>query len=546
MIRNIFVKNFVLIDELSLDFNASFSSFTGETGAGKSLFIDALSILCGARSSTAFIQHGCDKALVEASFILTKEHPSRLLLEEGGYTLEEDILIVSKEFARDGKSIARINQRQTSASFLKKIMRGIVDIHSQHDSQYLLNVKSHLQLLDEYLCKPTLLQEIKQRYNEYKAKEKKLQKTLQEEFNQDDLDYYEFQLQEIEQLHLQECEIENLEKKQKEMKSFAKLSNKLQEITYLFQQVQQEKLFEISKQLEDIDISELQKVKTEILNAYYAIDEQKDNCMSFVDGFEYDEQAYNEIQSRIYEIQKVIRKHGNTFDDMIEKQKELQQKIHAIHNREAFIQNAQTEIEHARKMYYEKAQVLSSLRKQAALSLAEAIEKELVDLYLQDVCFSVRFEEAENADGIDKIEFYIAMNKGDVMRPLTKVISGGELSRLMLGLKTIFHKLQNIQLLVFDEIDSGVSGKVAYAIGKKMHKIANNNQVFAITHLASVAAWGDYQYVVEKNVIHDHTMTHIKVLNEDERICELAKISSNSTSEQALIAAKELLYSCRQ
>lgn len=543
MIQNLYVKNFVLIDELNLDFHSLFSTFTGETGAGKSLFIDALSFLCGARVNTSYIQKGSQQAFIEATISLPQSHPSVHKLEAAGYSLDDDYIIISREINIDGKSIARINNRNVTVSFIKDIMGDVIDIHSQHDSQYLLDNKNHLMLLDRFVNETFLLKQVKEAYQTYRNLQKELDKIENEEYSLDDLEFNKFQLNEITTMDLKDGEVENLEQMQKEMASFEKVSTKLAQAIKLIETSGYAKLYEAQKELDDIEQSSITSTKEELLNAYYLVDENVNNLKTYLHSLEYDEEKFNYVQTRLYEIQKLMRKHGHSYEKIMQKKAELETKIASMENRDAYILEKQKAIEVAYAQFQQIAYKLSEKRKLAAKQLEKQVQKELFDLHLPNAKFFVCFDKEDSDSGFDKVEFYITMNPGEDPKPLAKVISGGELSRLMLGLKTIFSKLQNIQTIIFDEIDTGVSGNVAYAIGKKMRQLANDAQVFSITHLAPVAAWGNYHYFVEKEVINERTLSRIRQLDENQRILELAAISSNSNSEQAINAAKELYQS---
>lgn len=541
MIKSIYVKNFVLIDELHLDFHNSFSCFTGETGAGKSLLIDAISILCGGRVSPQYIQKGAEKAFIEASIKPDiKDHPALELLRENGYELEEDCFIISREFTIEGKSSTKINHRNTTLSFIKEVMSQFVDIHSQHDTQYLLNPKYHLSLLDAYVNENNKLNEIKVLYKEYQKLSKEKEIFEKEEANPDDLEFLKFQLEEIETLDIKEDEIETLENQIQEMSSFEKVASNLQTSLKLIQESGYEKLYDVGKYLSESENEEVSSIKEEILNSYYTLEEQIERLSSFLQTMEFNEEEFNTIQQRLFEIKKLIRKHGSSYSNLIEKKEELTKRIKAIENRQVYLDELSFKCTQSFDIYRKAAKQMSILRKEKAFSLKEMIEKELIDLQLANACFDVQFEEGVYHNGIDKVEFMISMNIGENLKPLAKVASGGELSRLMLGLKSIFTSLAGIETIIFDEIDNGVSGSVAHSIGKKMQHLSKYTQVFAVTHLSPVAVWADCHYLVEKKSVTDHTNTNIKELNEDERIRELAMLANGNTNESSLNAAKEL------
>lgn len=544
MIREIYVKSFILINELHLHFDSNFSCFSGETGAGKSLLIDAISILCGERTSAQYIQKGAEKAFIEATIELEKNHPANKIISDAGYDIENNEFIISREFNQDGKSVARFNQRTTTLSFIKEIMSLLVDIHSQHDNQYLLNNKFHLSLLDEYVNNQALLQDIKDAYKTFKKEDNELKRFMEEEANPDDLDYLQFQLAEMDEMDIKENEVEELEQKQKDMSEFDKVCSHLNEAIHLIETSHYEQLYKVHKELDTIDNDIVVKANEEINNAYYLIDEQLSNLKDYRNSLSFDENEFDYIQSRIFEINKLFRKHGGSYRSYIRKREEMLERVAFIENRQNFIEKQTLKVKEAETIFLKKAEKLSELRKQKALCLEKEIQNELVDLHLENAVFKINFDRKINNYGVDQVEFLISMNAGETPKPLAKVASGGELSRLMLGLKTIFNRLAKIETIIFDEIDNGVSGAVAYAIGKKMNAIGKQAQVFAVTHLAPVAVWANQHYLVVKNQEQDHTSTNIRCLDKTERISELAMIAQGTNSEHALKAAEELYQRC--
>ncbi|NBK97300.1 MAG: DNA repair protein RecN [Erysipelotrichia bacterium] len=546
MIREIYVKNFILIDELHLQFANDFSCFSGETGAGKSLLIDAISILCGARCSSQYIQKGAQKAFIEATIELSENHLANQLIREAGYEIEDHTFVISREFNQEGKSVARFNQRVTTLSFIKEIMQLLVDIHSQHDNQYLLNNKFHLSLLDSYVNEKTLLKNVRELYQQYQKAEKKLQTLIHEDANPDDLEYLQFQLNEMETMNIKENEVDELEMKQKEMAAFDKISSSLSDAISTIENSRYEQLYHIQKQLDFIDDEQVSNAKEEIMNAYYSVDEQLSILKDYQSHLHFDEHTFNEIQSRLFDINKMFRKHGGSYKTYIQKQESIKEQIAFIENRQSFIDEQNKQVEEYKNAFLKESRKLSEVRKEKALNLQLEVQKELKELHLPNAVFMIRFDEKMNANGIDQVEFMISMNVGEDVKALAKVASGGELSRLMLGLKTIFNRLAKIETIIFDEIDNGVSGSVAYAIGKKMYTIAQHAQVFAVTHLAPVAVWADQHYLVVKKQDEKQTTSTISLLDKQAVIHELAMIAQGSQSEHSLLAAKELFERCQQ
>ncbi len=542
MILHLYIKDYVIIDELSLDFADGFSVFTGETGAGKSIIIDAISLLCGERLSTNVVRSGAEKAVIEAVF--TIQNPAALnFLYNSGFEAEEEN-ILSREITKDGRSTMRLNYRAITQGFARELTQHLIDIHNQHGTQYLLNPKNHLKLLDEYMKEDQLLAEVSAKYQEYSARKQSLETSLQTDYSEDERDYLLFQKAEIEKVNTYEGELDELEEKERKLLSFEKtsqaLSNAIEEFSGNNGAL--EKLYLGKRELEEVHDAELQNEIQKINDHYYELEDLFERVSDYYHSLSYDENEFNRILSRIYDLKKVIRKYGGTYSAMQKKYADMSDKLALMENREEYIRQAKAEVEEAYNLYYEAASTLSKKRQAAAKKLEKEIESELRDLELSSTTFRVDLaEHSGNIRGIDRVEFYISTNVGQPLNPLAEVASGGELSRIMLGLKTIFNSLYGIETIIFDEIDSGVSGKIATSIGLKMRKIAENAQVFSITHLGQVAACAKQHYYIYKEVADNKTYSRVRTLDYDGRIRELANIATGSESESALKSAKELL-----
>ncbi|HCT63151.1 MAG TPA: DNA repair protein RecN [Erysipelotrichaceae bacterium] len=543
MLQNLYLKNYILIDELRLDFKSGFSVFTGETGAGKSILIDAIGLLMGDRFTADMIRHGSDKAIIEAVFSTNSKHIASLL-SDLNYDFDLNELIISRELSQEGRSINRINNRSVPVSLLKEIGQYLVDIHSQNDTQYLLNNRYHLQLLDAYNIDRELIEDVKQLYHVYAKLKNELNEKEKHDLNPDDLDFLSFQSLEIENANLVVGEDEELETQQRLLMSFEKVSTRLTSAIDLLDENEgaRVKIYEAVKALRHIDeLESLQPITTAIDELYFILVEQIEELKEQFNGLSFDEDRLNQIQDRIFQINKLKKKYGRTIEQILEQHADINERIHAIEHREEVLEQLRRDCARAYKQFELKALELREIRKNNARALETAIIKEIRDLYLEKAQFSIVFSEVfANQYGLDFVEFLISMNPGESLKPLIKVASGGELSRLMLGMKVIFNDLQSIETVIFDEIDSGVSGRVATAIGQKMSSLARHAQVFSVTHLGQVAACSKTHYLVSKIQANTLTNTNIIELSEEGRIQELAMIASGSNTQNALSAAQEL------
>lgn len=434
MLAQMYVKDFVLIDNVNLSFCDGMSAFTGETGAGKSLLIDAIGILRGDRINASMVKQGKEKAIIEGVFTIEKEHPSRRILEEAGYEIEDDTVIIQREFTKDGKSTSRLNHRTTTVSLIKSVLASLIDIHSQHDSQYLLNNKYHLSLLDNYYDQSGLQKEVKALYQEYHQISEELAQALQNDYNEDDLEFLTFQLNEIDQAELKDGELEELEDEQKKIMAFEKISTALHQSVELLNgdQGANPAIYEACRLLENLDEDDaLVTAHDKLLELYYALDEQYQELYSYMEGMEYDEERANELSERIFLIHKILRKYGGDLVSVLEKREELDRKIDSILHRSDYLKKQEARKQEAYDAFYEKAKQLHEIRVSKAKELEQSIVIQLRDLHLEHAQFEVQFTTIEgNSHGIDQVEFLICMNKGEKLRPLQTTASGGELSQI--------------------------------------------------------------------------------------------------------------------
>ena len=541
MIRHLYIKNFVLIDELNLDFNEGFSAFIGETGAGKSILIDAISLLRADRASTSLVAKGKDRAIVEGTFDLSGNTHAIQTLQDAGFETEGDVTF-TREISNTGKSTVRIDHRIVTLGLLKEILENEIDIHGQRDNQYLLNTSTHIHLLDEYLQNEAEVSKVRESYHVWKKLEEEKETALRETYSESDLEYFQHEISEIEAADLKEGEEEELLEKERQYKSVKASFEKLNAVIEGYDNDLSAKMYEMNHLVQALEDSEIFSSAKETMNdAYYAWADAIDTLRGAFDSMDLSEEEINEMEERLFLIQRMKRRYGHTIAEILAKKEELEAQVERISHREAYLREIDQKITKAKDEYLKHAKKVSELRKKGRVGLDQAIASNLKDLMLEKARFSTEIRECEpNENGIDRVEFLIAMNKGEDLKPLSKTASGGELSRLMLGLKVVFTHLQGIETFIFDEIDTGVSGPVASAIGRKMRELSKDCQVFSVTHLSPVAATAESHYFVSKSEEGDRTHTHVRKLEGEALFEQLALIASGEITDHSLAAAREL------
>ena len=543
MLKHLYIKDYVIIDEINIDFSHGMSAFTGETGAGKSIIIDAIDLLCGSRLTTNIVSNKADKAIIEGVFTFNNQH-AKDILAEAGFEVKDEY-IVSREITKDGKSTMRLDYRVITQGLARDILSNSVDIHNQHETQYLLNTKTHRLLLDRFISEPNLLTEVKNRYNHYHKLKTDLDNKLKSDLNEEDLEFLTYQKTEIEKANLYDGEYEELTTRQKQISAFEKTSKNLNEAVELISKSEGvlEKYYLANKLLSELnEDTKMIDLAQQFKDRYFEIEELSNQLEGYLDELFFDEDELNQIQERLFFINKLYRKYGDSYTKIIDKYQAICDRLEMINNRQEYLLKAQKEVNVALDSYLEVANKLSLIRKEKAKLLIDAVKEQLIDLQLPNTQFEISFyDQTPSAHGTEDIEFLISTNVGQPLNSLNKIASGGELSRIMLGLKTIFNNLQGIDTIIFDEIDSGVSGSIATAIGLKMHYLAKNAQVFAVTHLGQVAACADYHYFVAKVSNETTTTSTISLLEKTDRIKELALIATGKVTDTSLLAALELL-----
>lgn len=572
MLITLSIENFAIIDAVQIDFRDGMSVLSGETGAGKSIIIDALGILCGGRGSTSFIREGFDKLIVEGMFSLEKPRKVQRELDKLGMEIDlsQDPLIIRREIQKSGTNIVRLNGQLSNVSTLKKIGQYLSDIHGQNEHQSLLNPREHLKLLDAF-GEPdhqALLTAYREQYNTYRDLRTEWLNSHQDETDERQrLSFIEFQATEIEELQLIKGEDEELEATSRRLQNQQDFIRQVEELNQLFTDSdfailgQLEKTQELLSAIEKMD-NRFAELPERISQVTYEIEDIAGQ-IALSDMGEIDNQSIDEIEARLMELSQAKRKYNMTIPEILTYYEEISEEIFQITHKEQYIEKLAAKVESAYDATYELAAQLHKSRQFLAINLTDAILKELDDLYMGNSRFDVRFTESQqdealmtslsaitnqksylqlNAYGYDMAEFFVATNAGESLKPLIRVASGGELSRFMLALKTVFSRDSLPKTMVFDEIDTGVSGRVAQAIAQKMALISNIHQVLCITHLPQVAAIAETQLFISKAVQQGRTVSRVDTLDRIERQETIAKmISGEETTSASLELAEELL-----
>ena len=551
MLQELSIKDFAIIDEIQISFQPKMTVLTGETGAGKSIIIDALGLLAGGRGSTEFIRKGEKKAVIQGLFTLPREANTYNILEEYGIDSEDGQIILQRDLYRGGRNICRINGMMVNLATLRKVGETLIDIHGQNEHQELMKPENHIDLLDEYDKKTSQLrnqyQVVYQNYRKLKLSMEK--KEADEKAWAQRLDMLNFQVKEIGEAGLKINEEDELVEEKNKLDNFQAIHDAL-ELSY--QILSGEKIDVVGNlgnamnELSDVsDLSEnLQEINTKISDAFYSLEDVARDISDELDSMEWNGERLNEIEERLELIHQLKRKYGDTIEDILHYHIRIVKELREMENAEQNSEKQERQLSEALEKVKELAIKLSKQRKKSAKKLEKMIHEQLSALYMDKAVFEVKFlnNSKLHSKGIDKVEFYIQTNPGEEMGPLAKIASGGELSRIMLALKTIFSQKMGVTSIIFDEVDTGVSGRVAQAIAEKISQISNNSQVLCITHLPQVAAIADNHYYISKSVNDGRTETSLEELDEKQKIREIARMLSGSEiTELTLKHAEELI-----
>lgn len=538
MIEQLSVKDYVLFKSCIIDFTDGMSVITGETGAGKSLLIDAIGYLSGNRIKSNVIRNGKDKAIL--SMVLTSNDRVNAILEENGFEVDDQV-IISRTILNNNKSTVRINQQITTLSFVRKIVNLLVDIHSQMDTYRLMDTSVQMELLDSYAKTMDLKASVKEAYVKYSNVLHELETLKNEEFSDAELEFLTAQLDEIENANIQEDELDALNDQIHEATSWYKNSEDISSCLYEIDKENGalDSLYTLYKQASKSPI--LNDYEESFKNLYYSLQSVDEELKHMRDTHSNDSLDLDSLQSRQYLIKKLYRKYGGSYTSLMESKKSITDKIDRIIHRQDVFDKLEKEKEESFTAYMKLANALSLKRKEVFSQLESKVMEHCKDLMLENARFMIScMEKKPSSNGMDDIEFLVSMNPGQDFSSLSASASGGELSRLMLALKVVFQATNGIETIIFDEIDTGVSGKVALAMGAKMKALSKNYQVLCITHLASVAVYANTHYLVNKKTSSNETITTVKELDQEETIQELAIMTSGEASQKAKESMQDL------
>ncbi|MBJ8306625.1 DNA repair protein RecN [Staphylococcus pseudintermedius] len=552
MLQSLSIKQFAIIDTLDIQFSDGLTVLSGETGAGKSIIIDAIGQLIGMRASSEFVRHGEKKAIIEGIFDIDDAKDAIRQLETLGIDINEDFLIVKREIFSSGKSICRINNQTVTLQDLRQVMQSLLDIHGQHETQSLLKQKYHVELLDRYADGEYIeeLQQYAQSYEQHQEKIKELealesadQALLQR------LDLMKFQYDELKEAQLKEGEIEQLEIDIKRIQNSENLSLALNAayVTLTDEHAITDRLYTLSSELQNVNQilpETFEKLKEEVDQFYYTLEDAKHQIYEEINQTEFDEQYLNELESRMNLLNNLKRKYGKDISDLMIYQEKIADEINKIENYEESTSKLREEIHQLSQQVQEDGEKLTKARRIVARQLRDRIVNEIQYLQMKDANLEISFKpyETPQKDGLERIEFLISPNKGEPLKSLNKIASGGELSRIMLALKSIFVRAHGQTAILFDEVDSGVSGQAAQKMAEKMKDIASVIQVIGISHLPQVASMSDHHLYISKHEKDDRTTTTVRELTGDARIDEIARMISGATvTELTRENAKEMI-----
>lgn len=552
MLLEISIKNFAIIEAISLNFEKGMTVLTGETGAGKSIIIDAMNMMLGARATTDVIRHGAPKAEIEGLFSIENSLPLQEIFDEQGIDLGDEI-IIRREILQNGRSVSRVNGQMVNLSVLRAIGQHLVDIHGQHDQEELMRPQLHIQMLDEFGDSDFL--ELKQSYQTNFDAYRQMRKQLLEiKKNQEEhkarIEMLEFQMAEIESAALQPGEDLKLNQERDKLLNHKNIADTLTNAYTMLDNEEFSSLANVRSAMNDMESleeydAEYREISTSLSESYYVLEDVTKRLEDIIEDLDFDGNRLMQIESRLDLIHAITRKYGGNVDDVLLYFAKITEEYNLLTGNNLSSEDMEAELKQLEVSLVDLASKLASARHNLAQQLEIEIQQELKDLYMDKARFQVQFTKGKfSREGNESVEFYISTNPGEDFKPLVKVASGGELSRLMLAIKSAFSRKEGKTSIVFDEVDTGVSGRVAQAIAQKIYKIGQHGQVLAISHLPQVIAIADYQFFIEKISNEHSTVSTVRLLTVEERVEEVAKmLAGENVTEAALSQARELLQS---
>ena len=553
MIESLHIQNIALIEDLTLNLEKGLNILSGETGAGKSIIIDSLNFVLGERADKTLIRNGAERAEVSAVFSSVSEDVEKSLENLG--IAPDDVLILKRAMTKD-KNECRINGAQVTLGMLKSIGEKLVDIHGQHEHQSLLKVSTHVHLLDAFGGEKIekSKKKLQKTYNSYKELCNEFENIGDAATRERKLDVLNYQITELKEAELQEGEEEKLLADRKKFRNAEKILNAAKDANQLLNGGSDFSVVgAVNKAINLLNVAgafdeNLLKIAERLESAKIDVKDVADELESCLDDLSFDDYSLEKVEKRLEKVRQVVRKYGGTVEAANEFLKNAEEEYDFLINADARATKLEKEIEKTRLELLSDAEELSALRRKYALSFEDEINKQLKELGMPSAKFNVSFDENDGktaddvtSNGFDKVEFLISANKGEPLKPLQKIISGGEMSRFMLALKNITARLDGIDTMVFDEIDTGISGYIAQVVAEKLYNISVSRQVIAVTHLPQLASMADNHYKIEKKETADKTITNVKKLDEEGELQEIARLIGGSTcSEHALPHAVEM------
>ncbi|MCH5171624.1 MAG: DNA repair protein RecN [Erysipelotrichales bacterium] len=550
MLEALSIKNFAIIEDIEINFKSGMNVLLGETGAGKSIIIDALALLKGERSSFEKIRTGSTRAYIDGKFIIDNKDLIKEINEEYDGLIEDGELIVSRSLDISGRTSIKLNGRMFSSASTKAIMNEIIDIHSQHQTLMLFDEREHLNLLDKFIGEKKEFNDYKASYQKYIEEKNKLEELENKVIDETEIAYKKSQIAEIEKLNLEPGELDKLENLEKKMANFVRLQEAFNNIDNLLDGDNGAigKIYESRRLIDYLRDDDYEEYSTKLNDIYYSLQDINSALQANLKELNEYEYTPEYISERIYNIKRVMRKFGNAEEDIFKAHEKLVNELAMMSDYEYALSKQKEVVANLYLDIMKKGEAISLIREKFATTLNKKVDQELSDLNLNNAHFKVVINQTEpRSSGINSVVFYISSNIGMPYGPLKDIVSGGESSRIMLGLKTIFSKFSNVETMIFDEIDSGVSGKVASSVGRKLHNIGQDCQVIVISHIPQVASFADVAYEISKFVSNGTTKTKIVELNEDGFKENIAKLlTDNLVSNESLALAKELITNSRK